>query len=131
MFQPEPHPYHIDLGFKVGRRIAWDGELDEFRRHLDAVCEALEADPAVEEYGVRARLEAEMISLELVVSAASQQEADAIGRDAMARAIQEAGGFHEGLLSLKEESLAKSKLNAWAGLRTPRWQHRKAGATKL
>jgi predicted ATP-grasp superfamily ATP-dependent carboligase len=131
MFQPEPQPYHVHLGFKVDRRISWDGELDEFRSHLDIVCEVLETDETVVEYSVTAHLAATSIELELVVRALSQEDAEAVASDSVAKAIREAGGFHEGLLSLKEESQAKSKLNAWAGLRTPRWQHRKAGVTKL
>jgi hypothetical protein len=131
MFQPEPQPYHVELGFKIDRRIEWDAELGEFRDHLDEVCESLENDADVIEYGVRAQLEHASIDLEVVVSGLSQEDAEAKARDIVARAIRDSGGFHHGLLSLKEESQAKSKLNAWAGLRTPRWQHRRVDATKL
>jgi hypothetical protein len=131
MFQPEPQPYHVELGFKIDRRIEWDHERREFHDHLDDVCASLENDAEVLEYGVRAQLDQASIDLEVVLSGLSQEDAEAKARNIVARAIRDSGGFHEGLLSLKEESRAKSKLNAWAGLRTPRWQHRRVDATKL
>ena len=45
--------------------------------------------------------------------------------------IRHAGAMHEGLLSLREESEAKINANAWFGLRTPRWQHRRVELSEL
>lgn len=131
MFQPEPQPYQVMFNFKVERRISWEGEIEEFRKHLDDVCEALEQDEHVREYGVKARMDEAALDLEVVVPATSQEDAEAVACDVVGKAIRESGGFHIGLLPLKEESQAKSKLNAWAGLRTPRWQQRRLEAIKV
>jgi hypothetical protein len=112
------------------RRIPWEGDLPALERHLDAVCAQLDASDAIEQYRLGGDLGTTALHFEIVVVAETDQQADDTARGAIADAIRIAGGAHEGLLTLKEESLARSNVNAWSGLRTPRWQLRTAKLTR-
>ena len=123
--------FYVAMEFRILRRIAWEGELDQLRAHLDAVSESLDASAEVIEWTVVGDLDQASLELQLVVDAPSAGEAEALARSAVGAAIRGAGAMHEGLLSVKEESEARIKANAWYGLRTPRWQPRRVSLLEL
>jgi len=123
--------FYVVMEFRVLRRISWDGELDQFRAHLDAVSASLDESAHVVEWTVVGDLDKANMELQLVVDAADASAAESIARTVVGTAIRDAGAMHEGLLSLKEESTAKIKANAWYGLRTPRWQPRRVSLSEL
>ncbi len=123
--------FYVAMEFKVLRRIGWEGELDQLRAHVDAVCEHLEARPEIVEWNLTGDLTTATLEVELVVDAVSADEADAAARDVLGTSIRRAGAMHEGLLSLREESEARITANAWHGLRTPRWQPRRFQLSKI
>ena len=123
--------FYVAMEFRILRRIAWEGELDQLRAHLDAVSDSLDASAEVIEWTIVGDLDEASLELQLVVDAADAAEAEALARSAVGSAIRDAGAMHEGLLSLKEESEAKINANAWYGLRTPRWQPRKVNLLEI
>lgn len=123
--------YYVVMEFKILRRIAWDGELDELRTHLDSVCDALDENAEVIEWNLVGDLDQANLELQLVVDASDADAAETLARSAVGEAIRLSGAMHEGLLSLREESEAKINANAWYGLRTPRWQQRRVLLSKL
>lgn len=123
--------YYVAMEFRVLRRIAWTGELDELRSHLDVVCDSLDENAEVIEWNLVGDLGRASLELQLVIDSADADEAEALARAMVGEAIRNAGALHEGLLSLREESEAKIKANAWYGLRTPRWQQRRVLLSKL
>ncbi len=123
--------FYVAMEFKVLRRIAWDGELDQLRAHVDAVCEHLEERPEIIEWNLTGDLTAATLEVELVVDAPNSDDAEAAARGVLGASIRRAGAMHEGLLSLREESQARINANAWYGLRTPRWQPRRFQLSKI
>jgi hypothetical protein len=123
--------FYVTMEFKVLRRIAWEGEREALRDHLDAVCDHLDASAEVVEWKLVGDLEEQTLSLEMVVDAATPSAAEAGARAVAGEAIRNAGALHEGLLSLREESEARINANAWYGLRTPRWQPRRIELAEL
>ncbi len=123
--------FYVTMEFRILRRIAWKGELDQLRAHLDAVSDSLDASAEVIEWTIVGDLDQASLELQLVVDGADEAEAEALARSAVGIAIRDAGAMHEGLLSLKEESEAKINANAWYGLRTPRWQPRKVNLLEI
>lgn len=116
--------YHAVLDFKVSRRMTWEGDFPALERHLDEVCEQLDGNNAIEQYRLGGDMSNALLHLEVIVVAESPDDAESMARAEVSDAINEAGAAHEGLLTLREESQAKAKVNAWAGLRTPKWQSR-------
>lgn len=123
--------YYVAMDFKVLRRIAWDGELDQLTDHLDEVCDRLERNDEVIEWNLAGDLSSASLELQLVVDAPAAEEAETIARAVVSEAIRSSGAMHEGLLGLKEESEAKVTANAWYGLRTPKWQQRRIDLAKI
>lgn len=123
--------YYVAMEFRVLRRIAWTGELDELRSHLDVVCDSLDQNAEVIEWNLVGDLDQAKLELQLVVDAPDADHAETLARATVGEAIRNSGALHEGLLSLREESAAKIKANAWYGLRTPRWQQRRVSLSKL
>ncbi len=113
--------FHVTMEFVIERRIAWDGEADVLRDHLDAVTTALDAHPDIAEWRLVGDLSAASLELQIVVAAVSTEDAGGVARRAVGAAIRDAGAMHDGLLSIKEEAAARINANAWHGLRTPRW----------
>lgn len=117
-------PYHAVLDFKVMRRISWEGDFPTLERHLDRVCEQLETDDAIVQYRLGGDMATTVLHLEVIVVAESAADAESLARTHVSAAINAAGAAHEHLLTFREESRAKARVNAWAGLRTPKWQTR-------
>lgn len=117
--------FRVEMEFLVDRRVGWEGEQTILRDHLAEVVghvlsddRVIAADPIVD-------TETATLDIAIVLTAAHRAEAERVARTTLAAAIQESGAVHHGLLSLTEESKARPKLNAWSGLRTPQWRHRR------
>ncbi len=123
--------FYVTMDFKVLRRIAWDGQSRALRSHLDTVCEHLESNPDVGEWNLKADLDEATLEVQVVVVASDASAAEASARSAIGEAIRRSGAMHEGLLSLREESTARIRANAWHGLLTPKWQPRRVELSEI
>jgi hypothetical protein len=118
--------HRVVFGFKVTRRIGWDGEgAGDLQRHFKAVCDQVAQSEHVSSVHVRADLEEAALELDLDVEAASEEEAEVLGRVELSSAIRETGALHVGLLSEIDEIRNTPKRSMWGGLRTPSWQTRR------
>jgi hypothetical protein len=124
-------PFRVEMEFHIGRRVGWEGEQEHLTAHLQSVVAHLGEHDAVEGVQPVVDLATGTLDLVVVVAADGAAAAERLARTALARSIEEAGAVHHGLLSLKEESLARPKLNAWAGLRTPQWRHRRLDTARV
>lgn len=125
-----PIAVEADAEFALTRRVEWsDG--DEIRQHLDEVIDALHESEEVLEVEVDADLSLGRVRMQLVCAVLPEEDADLCVRRTAAAAIRECGGRHDGLLPLAEESRVKANLNAWSGLRTPRWEPRRFAVSRI
>lgn len=112
--------YHASASFRVTRRIAWDPDHVDFRRHLDAFVDALTTSDDAVEVEIDTNLATTVLNLDMTTLDAGP-ESEAIVRQTIASAINEAGGSPEGLLSMGEESIF-DRGPPMSGLRRPRWK---------
>ncbi len=117
--------FRVAFDFKVTRRVSWDEDVDAFHGHVADVVAFLEESLVVREVKVVADLEQVSLFLELTVEAETREGAEELARSLIGLAIRESGALHIGLFSIGEESRMKTRLNAWAGLRTPHWLPRR------
>lgn len=111
--------------FVVTRRIPWETD-DGLRPHIDHVLDALRECDAAAEIEVDADLASARVLLSVTVAVAEDddghtEDAEALAREAIARAIRSDGGRHEELLPLLDEARLETRSGPWAGLRTPLW----------
>lgn len=117
--------HSVAFDFKLSRRVGWGGEgISDLQRHFKSVCDRIAASPVVDRVEVHVDLEDASLVLKLTVRDDSNVKAEAIARLELGRAIRESGAEHVGLLSVAEEFHCRPVVNAWAGLRTPKWRHR-------
>ena len=108
------------------RRIGWDGEgAADLQRHFKEVCDHVAQSDHVSSVHVRADLEDASLQMDLDIEAASEEEAETLGRIELSAAIRETGALHVGLLSESDEIRNAPKRSMWGGLRTPSWQTRR------
>jgi hypothetical protein len=117
--------YRVAFDFKVTRRVSWDQDIDAFHGHVNDVVSFLEESSVIREVKVVVDLAQVSLLMELVVEADTRMGAEELAKSLIGLAIRESGALHIGLFSIGEESKMKSRLNAWAGLRTPHWTPRK------
>jgi hypothetical protein len=116
--------YRVAYDFRVTRRIAWEEDVDAFHGHVAAVVAFIEASTDIRDIKVVADVEHVSLSLELTVEADDRESAEGLAKSLIGLAIRESGARHFGLFPLGEESRMKSRLSAWAGLKTPHWTPR-------
>ncbi len=117
--------FRVAFDFRVTRRISWDQDIEAFHGHVADVVAFLEESSVIREVKVVADLEQVGLYLELSVEAETGEGAEELAKSLIGLAIRESGALHIGLFSIGEESRMKSRLNAWAGLRTPHWTPRR------
>lgn len=116
--------------FVLTRRVEWvDG--DEIRRHVDEVVDTLNDYEEVLEVEVDVDLSQGRVRMSLICAVLPDEDADLCTRRAAAAAIRQSGGRHDGLLPLAEESRVRANVNAWSGLRTPRWEPRRFAVQRV
>lgn len=119
--------HRVVFEFRVTRRIGWDGEgAADLQRHFKEVCDQVAQSEHVSSVHVRADLENASLQMDLDLAAASEEEAEILGRMELGSAIRETGALHVGLLSEIDEIRNSPKRSMWGGLRTPSWQTRRS-----
>jgi hypothetical protein len=63
--------------------------------------------------------------MDFLVSAADEARAESEALDIVSLAIRECGARHVGLYPIAVERQLRSRVNAFAGLRTPKWEPRR------
>jgi len=127
---PIPIAVRAISDFVVTRRVEWE-DGDEIRRHLDEVVDALHDYEEVLEVEVDVDLSQGRVRMSLICAVLPDEDADLCVRRAAAAAIRQCGGRHDGLLPLAEEARVRANVNAWSGLRTPRWEPRRFAVQRV
>jgi hypothetical protein len=127
---PVPIAVQAISDFVVTRRVEWE-DGDEIRRHLDEVVDALHDYEEVLEVEMDVDLSQGRVRMSLICAVLPDEDADLCVRRAAAAAIRQGGGRHDGLLPLAEEARVRANVNAWSGLRTPRWEPRRFAVQRV
>jgi hypothetical protein len=117
--------YRAAFDFRVTRRIEWSDDLAAFHGHIDRVREHIESHRVVTDVLVIADISRSTLTLDFFIAAEDDEAAAAEAKDIVSLAIRECGARHVGLYSIAKESQLKSRVNAFSGLRTPKWEPRR------
>jgi hypothetical protein len=112
--------YRSSVSFRVTRRIEWDADHADLRRHVDAFADALTASDDAVDVEIDADLASTILHLDMTTIDAGEAS-EALVRRTIAEAINEAGGSPEGLLTMLEEA-EFDRGRPMSGLRRPRWK---------
>ncbi len=117
--------YRAAFDFRVTRRIDWEDDLAAFHGHIDQVRRNIAARKITNDVRVIADIGEERLTLDFLVSAADGAAAEVEALEVVSLAIRECGARHVGLYPIVEERRLRSRVNAFSGLRTPRWEPRR------
>lgn len=117
--------YRAAFDFSVTRRIDWEDDLAAFHGHIDQVRGHIAARKLTDDVRVIADIGEERLTLDFLVTAGDEATAEAEALHIVSFAIRECGARHVGLYPIIEERRLRSRVNAFSGLRTPRWEPRR------
>jgi hypothetical protein len=117
--------YRAAFDFSLTRRIDWDDDLAAFHGHIEQVSQHIAARKITDDVRVIADIRAERLTLDFLVAAKDEAIAESEALDIVSLAIRECGARHVGLYPIIEERRLRSRVNAFSGLRTPRWEPRR------
>ena len=117
--------FRAAFDFSVTRRIDWDDDLAAFHGHIQQVIQHIAVRKITDDVRVIADISEERLTLDFLIAASSEARAEAEALDIVSLAIRECGARHVGLYPIVEERRLRSRVNAFAGLRTPRWEPRR------
>lgn len=117
--------YRAVFDFSVTRRIDWEDDLAAFHGHIDQVRRHIAARKITDDVRVIADISEERLTLDFLVGATDEATAEAEALDIVSLAIRECGARHVGLYPIIAERRLRSRVNAFSGLRTPRWEPRR------
>lgn len=117
--------YRAAFDFRVTRRIDWEDDLAAFHGHIDQVRLHIAARKITDDVRVIADISEGRLTLDFLVEARDAVTAETEALDIVSLAIRECGARHVGLYPIIEERRLRSRLNAFSGLRTPRWEPRR------
>lgn len=117
--------YRAAFDFRVTRRIEWEDDLAGFHGHIERVREHIAARKITDDVRVAADIGQACLTLDFLVEGTDADAAEMEALHVMSLAIRECGARHVGLYPIAEERRLKSRANAFAGLRTPRWEPRR------
>ena len=117
--------YRAAFDFSVTRRIDWGDDLAAFHGHVDQVRRHIAARKGTDDVRVIADICEERLTLDFLVEARDGSTAEIEALDIVSLAIRECGARHVGLYPIIEERRLRSRVNAFSGIRTPRWEPRR------
>ena len=117
--------YRAAFDFSVTRRIDWEDDLAAFHGHIDQVRVHIAARKITDDVRVIADISEERLTLDFLVDTPDELTAEREALDIVSLAIRECGARHVGLYPIVDERRLRSRVNAFSGLRTPRWEPRK------
>ena len=117
--------YRAAFDFSVTRRIDWEDDLAAFHGHIDQVRRHIAVRKITDDVRVIADIGEERLTLDFLVEATDEATAEGEALDIVSLAIRECGARHVGLYPIVDERRLRSRVNAFSGLRTPRWEPRR------
>ena len=117
--------YRAAFDFSVTRRIEWEDDLAAFHGHVEQVRQHIAARRITSDVRVIADIGAARLTLDFLVDQPDEAQAESEALDIVSLAIRECGARHVGLYPIAVERRLRSRVNAFSGLRTPKWEPRK------
>ncbi|MDJ0923426.1 MAG: hypothetical protein QNJ77_02595 [Acidimicrobiia bacterium] len=117
--------YRAAFDFRVTRRIEWADDLAAFHGHIEQVRQRIADRKITDDVRVMADIGESTLTLDFLIEGQDESSAEMEALAVVSLAIRECGARHVGLYPIVEERRLRSRVNAFSGLRTPRWEPRR------